>query len=557
MKISTKYTYQSIQAPEQIYKALPSIYPLCLDILYKRGYRSKEQLQDFLFPDLNKVLQHTELRDMDKAVSLLQSTIGEKEKIIVYRDYDCDGCCAAAVMLECLRALGADVEDYGNDRQTDGYGICKNGIDQILSHYPDTKLILTVDNGIVAQDAIEYANSKGLRVIVTDHHEPNETLPPAAAIVNPKRKDETYLFRDFCGAGVAFKIMLALFDAMGKDKEPVTQTLDIVALATVADVVPLQGENRAIVQAGLTRISNGDRPFFRVFNRIMGVQSINAHHTLAFLYGPAINSLSRMGEDVEPAVDALQMKAGPALEKLVTWIKSINDARKAETDRQVEEAFKLVRNSPIETAIIIHSNQFTEGIIGIIAGRIKNEYHRPVIVFANSNNHTMKASCRSIPPFHLKNNLDKISGVMLGYGGHAMAAGLSISSDRFSEFKTAFLSLTDKQLSEESFCEEIEIDAVLGEKDLTVNTINYLSILEPYGEAFPQPVLGLRAKCNDTKYMGAEKQHVKYTSGTGFAIIDWNGAEKAKRRKTPPNKFVGFPSLNEWNGHTTVQFIVS
>ena len=300
------YTLSPIQSDLSILdNELKLLNPVCLDLLFKRGYTSNEAIRDILFPSFQSAIQPLACQDIKPAVEVLSKAVKEDKHIVVYRDYDVDGITAGALAVECLSALGANVHHYVNRREVDGFGICKNGIDNILKMYPDTDVIMTVDNGINGIDAIDYANSRGLTVVVTDHHEPGEKLPNAAAVVDLKRKDETYPFRDFCGCGLAFRVMLDLYRYMKKDPTPVFNTLDLVALATVADVVPLTGENRALLKDGLQRIESGDRLFFAILLPLLNVKEVNAHYTLAFQIAPILNSLSRMCEDTALAVDAL------------------------------------------------------------------------------------------------------------------------------------------------------------------------------------------------------------------------------------------------------------
>lgn len=557
------YSYTKATIPGE-WLAAPSLMgvdPLALEILAARGAKTVDEAKEILFPSFNQVVENLTLKDMDKVVDKLVQAIEEKLPITIYQDYDVDGCMACSIMMENLRRFGAVVNFYGNDRLVDGYGMCPNGVDSLLAKFPETKIILTVDNGIVAFDGIERANALGLTVLVTDHHEPGEKLPPAYAIVNPKRTDETYPFHDLCGAGIALKTMLALSKKMRRDLNFVTQSADLAALATVADVVPMVGENRAIVKYGLQLINDGVRPAFRVMSSEMGIAHVTAHETMAFTYAPMINAVSRMGENTDRIVQMFLSDNIPQLEQDVRWLDKLNEKRKEETKREMEIAEKAVMQMNLApntspSSIIVFHPDFQEGIIGIVAGRLKASYHCPVVVFAPAGNGLIKASARSMPGLDIKSALDGLSDIMVNYGGHAMAAGITIQERDYPAFCTRFKEIAARNMDESKNEETIPIDAVIHASDLNEETVRGLSVLEPFGEGFREPLFGLIANVDTVRYMGSEQQHVKYTdSSSGVSIITWGGAAEAKRRTSFPKKFVGHIGLNEFNGRVSVQMI--
>lgn len=577
MGILTKYTFEKVDLPESLMNGQLSAVPRpILKILYKRGYTTEESIAEMLYGNLEKSLSQTIMMDTNKALPILKDAIKSKKKIIIYQDYDVDGCSAGALCLETLRALGATVESYVNARELDGYGICKNGIEQIQKLYPDAQVIMTVDNGIVANEAVDYAKAKGYTMIVTDHHLPGEILPKADAVIDPKRKDEIYPFHDLCGTGVAFKLMLALYDYMGKDTKPVMNTIDLVGLATIADVVPLVGENRDLVREALYMMNKGSRLAFRIMKELTEAKEINSQYTIGFQFAPMINALSRMGEDSYLATETLISHDEDFIRKNVTFMLEVNKTRKDETNRQLEIAEDMLRVeigdigekrmkkkeriAALPPAIVLRNDQFTEGVVGIVAGRLKSEYHRPVVIFAPSGDGVLKASCRSIDAFPLKEKLDSISGLMLGYGGHAKAAGLSIEESRYEEFKKTFISMVDN-LTESDFVEKVELDDVLSSDEVSVKLIQNLRMLEPYGEAWPSPLFGLVFHPDAVRFMGEDDKHVKYWDrASNLSVIEWNGglAEKHRQAKNMPvrSKVIGTLALNEFNGTVSPQFIV-
>ena len=552
------YTLSNKHMPmDQLDEELKHVNPVCLDVLCHRGFTTNDQIRGILFPSYQNAIRPLDCKDKESAIRCLANAIKSGLKIVVYRDYDVDGISAGALAVETLAALGAKVRHYANEREVDGYGICKNGIDIILQRWPDTKVILTVDNGIVANEAIAYAVDKGLTVVVTDHHEPGAELPAAAAaVVDLKRKDEVYPYHDLCGCGLIFRIMLDLYRYMKRDPSPVFKTVDLVAFATVADVVPLIGENRALVKEGLQLIESGQRPFFKALATVFDVTEISAHYTLAFQFVPTVNSLSRLGSDTDQAVEAMLSSDYDFVETKVKEFQAINKQRKEDTKRQVERAIEMVDKNSTDSAIVICGSEFSAGIVGIIAGRLKEEFWKPVIVLSDAGDGTMHGSGRSIDEFELKEALDKCSSLLMGYGGHTKAAGLTVSTANFEAFKDKFISLANRALAGKDLRPTVELATVLSEDSLTEQLVRDLSILEPYGEGFLEPVFGLTAQPDSVRYMGSENQHVKFTcSKSQLAIIAWNEAEKIRRRTALPRKFIGKPSLNVWKGNVSVQFI--
>ena len=552
------YTLSNKHMPmDQLDEELKHVNPVCLDVLCHRGFTTNDQIRGILFPSYQNAIRPLDCKDKESAIRCLANAIKSGLKIVVYRDYDVDGISAGALAVETLAALGAKVRHYANEREVDGYGICKNGIDIILQRWPDTKVILTVDNGIVANEAIAYAVDKGLTVVVTDHHEPGAELPAAAAaVVDLKRKDEVYPYHDLCGCGLIFRIMLDLYRYMKRDPSPVFKTVDLVAFATVADVVPLIGENRALVKEGLQLIESGQRPFFKALATVFDVTEISARYTLAFQFVPTVNSLSRLGSDTDQAVEAMLSSDYDFVETKVKEFQAINKQRKEDTKRQVELAIEMVDKNSTDSAIVICGSEFSAGIVGIIAGRLKEEFWKPVIVLSDAGDGTMHGSGRSIDEFELKEALDKCSSLLMGYGGHTKAAGLTVSTANFEAFKDKFISLANRALAGKDLRPTVELATVLSEDSLTEQLVRDLSILEPYGEGFLEPVFGLTAQPDSVRYMGSENQHVKFTcSKSQLAIIAWNEAEKIRRRTALPRKFIGKPSLNVWKGNVSVQFI--
>ncbi|MDE7246244.1 MAG: single-stranded-DNA-specific exonuclease RecJ [Oscillospiraceae bacterium] len=535
---------------------LQTVNPVCLDILFKRGFTTSEKMREVLFPSIKQAVQPLRCMDIKPAILTLAKAVQDKQPIVVYRDYDVDGIAAGATAVECLSNLGADVHHYVNRREVDGFGICINGIDNILKRWPKTQVILTVDNGVNGVEAVKYANSRGLTVVITDHHEPGSELPPAAAVIDLKRKDEIYPYHDFCGCALIFRVMLDLYRYLKQDLKAVLKTLDLVALASVADVVPLLGENRALVKQGLLLIESEERPFFRVILRLLEIKEITANYTLGFQIAPILNSLSRLEKDTELAVEAL-------VSKDFDWVKfqcadfiNINKQRKEITQKQTEEAAAIAEQYTDDPFLVVYSDNFDEGIAGIIAGRLKEQFWKPAIVLARAEDGNLKGSGRSIDEISILEVLNTCSEYLVTFGGHKKAAGLSVKADSLDAFREAVNKYTKSIIAGKEIAKEVPLGAVLTEDTLSESLVHDLRILEPYGEGFPEPVFGLKATPDSIRFMGTEGQHVKLLcSRSGLSIISWNKADAFKNRCVLPRKFIGKPKLNIWKGTVSVQFI--
>lgn len=539
-------------------KRLTGISDTVLHILTNRGFKNPEEIERFLFGTLEEGLHDTRLmKDAEKAVQIIKESISNGEQMVVYSDYDSDGVNSAVAMTSPLRNAGAKADFYTNNRFTQGYGMMPSGVDAILEMYPDTKLIITTDNGIMAFEGVRYAIEKGLKVIVTDHHEQGDTLPPAHAIVDPKRKDCDYPFKGLCGAGVAFKLMLLLYWEMDLPLQPVYDTLDIVALATVGDIVPLIDENRVIVQEGIKLIESGKRDVFRIFKEVTGVKEITAHWALGFVYVPMINAIGRLDGDPRRAIEMFFSEEEQEIRKSIEYLKERNDERKGMTELQYKRAEEIIEEKGLKKVIVVYDASFHEGIVGLIAGRLKEKYNRPTFVFTNNESGQLKGSSRSIDNFHLKDSFSKAKEHMVSGGGHAKAAGLTIRLDQLEGFEAFMNELADEWLTDDDFIKKFRVDSVLDAKNLDMSIVDDLKELEPFGEAFAKPILVLENfTAKRPFYMGEEKNHVKLI-GDKISLIMWRGAEQYRQMGEPMSvKAIGFPEINIFRGNISLQFTV-
>lgn len=524
---------------------------------------------------LNPTLREEKLLDTQKAVEIIKNHLQKESHIVIYGDYDCDGASATAVFIKSLRKISKSPEKityYTNNRFEDGYGMCKNGVDKLKAQGCD--LIITVDNGIAALEAVAYAKSLGIQVVVTDHHEESiEGLPNADAVVNPKRKEDPYPFKGICGAGVAWKISKELVKEKEfnseENTEYINELLDIVGMATIGDVVPLLDENRYIVKEGMSKIKK-KKPslFFETIIEVVGVSNNNIDaQTIAFQFVPIINAASRLIGDPALAIDCLiEEKDKEKIKERMIKLKKVNEARKTIT----KEKMKVIERS-LDTSkniIVVSAPNIGEGIVGLIAGKIKEKYNKPTIVFSEHGD-KMTGSARSIPGFNIKDSFDKISSFILKYGGHEMAAGLTVEKDKYKSFKKAIEKIGKEEVSKEMMKKKYIIDDVLDEKEINFDLIDVLRKLEPFGQGFRVPLFKTKINIQKVTYLGGEKdasgktildfdkvKHVKLRTN-GFDVIIWNEAKRFFELGEPKQIYcLGLPSVNVFNGNVGIQFVI-
>lgn len=524
-----------------------------IEILINRGLNTSEKINKFLSLSLDDIHNPILLPDSEKSCKRIIKSIKNKEEIIIFGDYDVDGTLSTSILTLGLRHLGAKVNFWTNNRFVEGYGINPLGVEHMLEKYPNTKLVITCDNGIVAYDGVNACNERGIDVIVTDHHEANNELPNAYAVVDAKRKDSKYPFKEMCGTGVAFKVMLLLYFMLNEDLDFIYDMLDMVALATVADIVPLVDENRVFVQEGMKKVIAENRYVFESFRKKTGVKKIDSY-TFGFVYAPMINALGRLeGSQIE-SIEAFTSNDKDRVDEIVSKLFDLNEKRKELTITQMEICEKQLENKDIPEVIFIYNDDFHEGVVGLIAGRLKEKYCRPTFVLTKHGD-IYKGSARSIDGFHIKLELDTITDDLLGYGGHAKAGGLSVAKDKLEIVEQDLINIAKEKLTEDDFINKVYIDTVLNANDITIDDVESFADLEPFGEGFRKPLFGLNNFCGlKVFYMGAEKQHFKIT-GNNISVIGFNLAEKYRKMHEPLRvKVIGTPSVNVFNNNVSLQF---
>ena len=510
------------------------------------------------------------LKDMEKAVAILQEKIENRNRIRIIGDYDIDGVMSTYILLESLRGLGCDVDMMIPNRITDGYGINEHLIEQAWQEGRDT--IITCDNGISAIEQVAYAKSLGMTVIVTDHHEiPYEEqedgsiktiLPPADAIINPKEEGCRYPFKGICGAMVAYKLICGLYEKKGFPKEAQEEFIEFAAIATVGDVMDLQDENRIVVKEGLRRMKNTKNYGLRALIRVNHLEEaeLTGYH-IGFVLGPCINASGRLST-AKKALNLLLCKDEKKAQELAEELKALNDSRKEMTQKGVEQAEKLVETTELkeDRVLVIYLPDCHESLAGIIAGRIRETYNKPVIVLTKGKD-GVKGSGRSIETYHMFKELVKCKDLLSKFGGHPMAAGLSLPEENIEAFRRA---LNKKcTLTQEDMMEKVLIDVPMPISYVTLPLIRQLSLLEPFGKGNNKPVFAEKnIKITQCRIFGKNKNVVKMKlyDKNGICMDGvWFGDGEAFVNEIQEKErwsIAYYPSINTYNGRESIEIIV-
>ncbi len=476
-----------------------NISPTLSQLLINRGIDTFEKAKIFFRPDLSDLHDPFLMDGMEKAVERVVRAVLDKEPILVYGDYDVDGTNGTALLWSFLKQIGAQVTYFIPDRIKDGYGLSARGID--IAKERGVRLLIAVDCGVTAVGQVETARTAGIDVIICDHHEPSDTLPNAFALLDPIKPGCAYPYKGLSGCGVAFKLVQALTARepvhsvfAQKDESTLESFLDLVTLATTADIVPLQGENRTIVKLGLDVINTQARPGIRALVETSGMKKgrINAGQ-IVFILAPRINAVGRIG-DAMRAVELLTSESYDEALKLAHVFEDENRRRRALDEEAFLEAQQIVESSPdveANTAIILHHERWHPGVIGIVASRMVERYYRPTIMMTTVDG-VVKGSARSISGFDIYRALKRCEDKLLQFGGHKYAAGLSVDPVRIDEFKEAFNAVAKELLTDELLTPRIHIEAEIDLDELTPKFVSVLNRFAPYGPGNMRPVFAAR-----------------------------------------------------------------
>ena len=470
------------------------------------------------------------LPDMEKGVERILQAIERQEKIVIFGDYDVDGVSSTAMMIYLFRELDYPVDFLVPHRERDGYGLRPAGVDR--ANALGAKLIITVDNGISANEAIDYANSLGIDVLVTDHHLQEGDLPNACAVINPNRADSTYPFKQICGVAVAFKVAHALTRQVLSEeryKRFLLSHLDLVTIGTIADVMPIRDENYAMVKFGLKVLSNTRKPGLIELKKVSGVKTerISAV-TVGFFLAPRLNAAGRM-EDARLSVELLIAGDSYQAQDKARELDRLNRSRQNLQQSYLDDALHAWENSVGDDKVIIVENEkWQAGLIGLVSGRLKEAYARPAIAFTRDGEGNYVGSARSIDAFHVTEALTRFNHYFLNYGGHHKAAGMTIAPDHYSVFKQEFTEYVNRQLAGQDLRAELVIDSVVDIDQLNENVVRDIENVGPFGEENPEPYLLMEnAVIRDIRLL-SEGKHIKMVVQKGnrnFECIWWRSGE--------------------------------
>lgn len=544
---------------EKTNTSVEGLSPVLLKILGKRGLTEEKEINTFLYGTLDELNDPFLLKDMDKAVGRIIEAVYKKEKIIVYGDYDVDGITATSLLYHYFKEkFNYTIDFYLPSRQREGYGLNNDAIREFAEKGYD--LLISVDCGITAFKEVQYARSIGIDVIITDHHQPSEKLPEANAVIDPHRDDDGFPFKLLAGVGVAFKLCQALEynDSNQYVSEILIKLLDIVALGTVADIVSLTGENRILVRNGLEIINRTTNPGLEILIKKVGLdeKEINTGH-IAYIIAPHLNAAGRISNP-EDCIELLTTEDKDRAEEIASNLRNINNERQNLEHKILEEAREMVENEidlDKERAIILASKNWHHGVIGIVASRLVEEYYLPTVLIAIDDG-MGKGSCRSISGLNIYKALSNCSEYLEGFGGHQMAAGLSILPDNISKFRDCMNGFLNSVLTEDDLIPVLNADALLEESDITMEFYNQLDLLKPFGCGNPRPRFVLSNINIARSYpVGKNNKHLKFSLSSGLDGIGFGFGENVDDFCNNLN-IACHLDLNEWKGNRNIQLFL-
>ena len=548
-------------ALQQILSIEVGISKILAQLLINRGIYTVDQARAFLGSELDGLFSPWLMKDMEKAVERILLARQRGEQILVYGDYDVDGITGTTVLVLALRKLGCRLDYFIPHRLEEGYGLNKEALERAANQ--GVALVVTVDCGISGASEIEAAREWGLDVIITDHHEPPEYLPAAMAVLDPKRPDCAYPFKELAGVGVALKLIQGIYEQVGLEQREWEEYLDLVCLGTVADIVPLQGENRILVKHGLNKIARTERPGLQALIKVSGIKNESlGTRELGYGLAPKLNAAGRMG-DAALGVELLLAIDPLRAEQMAEALNKGNQERQQVESKVLSEALALVEADPAiagDKVLVLASENWHPGVIGIVASRLADRFYRPVFIISIEEGKG-KGSARSIPGFNLYQAMVSCQEHLDQFGGHAMAAGFSIHEDKINDFRRAVNGLANEILTEEHMTPNLDLDALVNLTELSLDTVQELGQLSPFGHCNPGPILGCcQATVIHCREVGKNGSHLKMRVREDQVILDGIGfnlasySEMLAARDSVDMAFV--PSINFWNGRSSVQLEV-
>lgn len=535
----------------------PGIHPVVAAILASRGYTDVSEIAAFIKPELAQMLDPMLLKDMDAAVARIVSARRNEETICVYGDYDVDGITSTTLLVSFLRQVGCNCRYFIPNRFDDGYGLNSDSLREC--HQQGVSLLISVDCGITSLEEALVCRQIGMDLIITDHHMPRSTIPDCCAVLNPLQPDCGYPFKGLAGVGVVFNLLIALRAALRRDgafttPEPdLRQWLDLLAIGTIADVVPLVGQNRIYVYHGLQLLSRSNRPGIVALKQVARIADPVRCGQVGFQLAPRLNAAGRM-ESAVPGVDLLLGSDPQACQALAEELDAANAERQQIERAILEQACAMVEQSayPAIKSIVLASGEWHQGVIGIVASRLVERYHRPTVLIALDKGGGGKGSGRSVPGFHLLQAISACSHTVTRFGGHRYAAGIGIRADQVQAFRSAFEAEADRLLTDDDCIPVVTIDAEVTAAEITTELAVSLKMLEPFGAGNPEPLLRM---CGVTvverRVVGEKHLRLKFTKdGRTFSAIAFGMAAVTTDGLID---IAFYPEENSYNGTTTLQ----
>lgn len=503
-------TQQEESAAKELGEKL-SISPILALILIRRGITTESAAKRFFRPQLADLINPFLMKDMDAAIDRLNDAMGRKERILVYGDYDVDGCTSVALVYKFLRQYYSNIDYYIPDRYEEGYGVSKKGID--FAKETSVKLIIILDCGIKAIEEITYAKEQGIDFIICDHHVPDEIMPPAVAILNPKRKDDSYPFKHLCGCGVGFKFMQAFAKNNNIPFSRLVPLLDFCAVSIAADLVPVVDENRILAYHGLKQLNQNPSLGLKAIIDICGLSERELEMSdIIFKIGPRINASGRM-ETGKESVDLLVERDFAEAVKAAKHIDEYNEQRKGVDRQMTEEANNIVErleNQKHQSSIVLYDEHWKKGVVGIVASRLTEIYFRPTIVLTKDGEYAT-GSARSVAGFDIYEAIKSCRDLLINFGGHTYAAGLTLKWADVKTFRERLQAFIDNHIQPHQQEPILNIDAIIDFKDITKKLHNDLKRFAPFGPSNPKPIFSTEGVYDfgTSKVVGREQEHIK------------------------------------------------
>jgi len=566
--MTNKWIFKSLSEEEKIIQKnlveSLSINPTLAQLLVQRGIQTFEEARSFFRPDLAELHDPFLMMDMDKAIERLNKAIDNKEKILIYGDYDVDGTTSVALVYQFLKKYYSDIDFYIPDRYTEGYGISFQGIQ--FAAEQNFSLIIALDCGIKATEKVKHALNLGIDFIICDHHTPDKELPPAVAILDPKREDCPYPYKHLSGCGVGFKLLQAFTMKKGIDFSELSPLLDLVGLSIASDIVPITGENRILAYYGLKRLNSLPSLGIRSIINVCGLADREITISdIVFKIGPRINASGRM-KSAREAVELLIANDAEIARQKSGNINEYNNDRKDIDKNITDEAISIINSQDVykkRKSIVVYQPHWHKGVIGIVASRLSDEYYKPTVVLTRSNG-LISGSARSVPGFDLYKAIDSCRDLLENFGGHMYAAGLSMKEENIQAFTERFEQFVSENILEEQTYPQLEIDAVLEFKDITPKFFRILKQFAPFGPENMKPLF-VSKKIFDygtSRLVGKEQEHLRMElidsssenvmNGIAFGMHEYNDHLKALH----PLDICYTLEENNFNGNSTIQLMI-